>query len=63
MLTAQEMTDARDKLRTALTLIEAVRAAFVGAGYVAGAHELEYAAELIADESAELDKLISGVKP
>jgi hypothetical protein len=61
MLTIAEMTDARDKLQTARTLIDAVHAVFVGAGY--GAQDLEYAAELIADEIVALDKLIAGAKP
>jgi hypothetical protein len=63
MLTTQEMTDARAKLNAARTLIDAVHAVFVGAGYIAGTHDLEYAAELIADEISQLDKAISGVKP
>ena len=48
-------------MQTARTLIDAVHAVFVGAGY--GAQDLEYAAELIADEIVALDKLIAGAKP
>ena len=63
MLTVQEMTDARDKLRTAGALIEAVRIVFLSGGYVPGARVLKDVAELIADEGAALDKLIGVAKP
>jgi hypothetical protein len=59
MLTQAEMQDARDRLRSAGNLIEAVRVVFLSAGYVQGARLLNGAAVLIADEVAALDKAIA----
>ena len=65
MLTIPEMTDAREKLRTATTLIEDVRTLFFGGGYVEGARMLTKAAHLLDDEIAALDKQIGagGAQP
>jgi hypothetical protein len=57
------LTDARDKLRTAGNLIEAVRGAFLSAGYIQGARLLQDVIGLLSDEIAALDKAISGAKP
>ena len=63
MLTQAELTDARDKLRTALTLIEAVKLTFLGAGNIEGARLLNEVAHLLDDEIAALDKQIVGGQP
>jgi hypothetical protein len=63
MLTIAEMTDARDKLRAAGALVDAVHVVFLSGGYVPGARVLRDVAELIADEIAALDKAIGGAKP
>ena len=60
MLTIPELTDARDKLRTAGNLIEAVRSLYLSAAYIQGAALLLDAHHLVADEIAALDKAISG---
>ena len=63
MLTIPEMVDARDKLRSAGNLAEAVRGVFVSAGYVQGARNMNDVINLIADEVAALDKAIVATKP
>lgn len=62
MLTIPEMTEARDKLRQADSLIAAVRGVFITAGYVHGARVMNDAINLLADEIAALNKAI-GAKP
>jgi hypothetical protein len=57
------LTDARDKLRTVVNLIEAVRGVFLSAGYIQGARLLQDAIGLLSDEIAALDKALSGAKP
>ncbi len=59
MLTTQEITDARDKLRAACLLIESVGGVFLSAGCVNGARLVKDAAGLLADEIAALEKAIA----
>ena len=54
MLTQAELTDARAKLSTAKTLIEAVKLTFLGAGNIEGARLLNEVAHLLDDEIAAL---------
>jgi len=63
MLTTQEMTDAREKLNQAKTLIEAVRGVYIASGYIEGARMLNEIAHLLDDEIAALDKAIGGGQP
>jgi len=51
------LTDGRDKLRTVVNLIEAVRGVFLSAGYIQGARLLQDAIGLLSDEIA------GGAKP
>jgi hypothetical protein len=62
MLTVPELTDAREKLRTALTLIDDVKSLFLGGAYIEGARMMNEITHLLADEIAALDKQI-GAKP
>jgi hypothetical protein len=63
MLTIPELTDAREKLRTALTLIDDVKRLFLGdRKRFASARLLNDVAHLLNDEVAALDKEI-GAKP
>ena len=50
------MTDARDKLRQAANLIEAVKVVFFAGGCIEGARLLNEVVNLLADEIAELDR-------
>jgi hypothetical protein len=63
MLTTKEMLDAKDKLRAALNLIEAVRVVYLSGGYVLGARLLNDVAGLVGDEIAALDKAIGAGQP
>ena len=58
MLTIPEMTDARDKLAEAKSLVSSVRDAFFGAGDTAGARLLNEVTHALEDEVAALDKKI-----
>jgi hypothetical protein len=63
MLTTKEMLDAKDKLRAALNLIEAVRVVYLSGGYVLGARLLNDVSGLVGDEIAALDKAIGAGQP
>ena len=63
MLTIPEMTSARDQLKNASAIIEAVRVLFLGAGYIHGARLLNGSVVLLADEITALDKAIGGARP
>lgn len=58
MLTKTEMASARDSLRSAESLIAAVRGLYLSAGYVQGARLMNNALALLADEIAALEKAL-----
>jgi hypothetical protein len=59
MLTVPELTDAREKLRTALTLIDDVKGLFLGGAYIEGARMMNEITHLLADEISAIDKQIA----
>jgi hypothetical protein len=54
-----QLTDARDKLRTAGALIDAVRVRFLNAGYAQGARTLHGVAARLADEIQAIERAIA----
>lgn len=58
MLSKQEMTEAKDKLKAAKTHLEDVRSLYIHGGYLAGARLVNDAVNLLDDEIAALSKSI-----
>lgn len=63
MLTIAELAAAREELRTAKTLIEAVKITFFAGGYIEGARMLNEIVHCLEDEIAALDKAIAAGQP